>query len=100
MYAAQSGFKGIVIKLIPLLQGQQDKEGMTAFLYACECQQYECAMLLIDEANMADKEGRNGLMAAAKRGYISIVKKIQPQLTGKQDKEGNTAFYYACWSKH
>ena len=83
---------------------QQDEEGNTAFIFAAE-QGFEdiLAFLLEEKADpiLSDFKKRTPLMIAAYRGKINIINRlleidVVKESINDQDKDGNTAFFFAA----
>ena len=69
---------------------------MCAFSLACKNNHPDCAVYLIEEAELADEKGDNGLMWVVKYGYNDIVQIIAPKLMNKTNNKKKSAFIIAC----
>ena len=107
MLASFNGLKRVVEAILskPELKEKvirkQDKYGDTSFMIACRNGHEEIALLLLDEVDIANNEGRNGFMYACSKGLIKVVEAIlsKPELREKilkkQDNRGETTFMIA-----
>ena len=81
------------VEVVKLLSTQEMRiqtwqKKRTAFSIACEMKSEEIALLLVEEADIVDENGWNGLMWAAKNGLHKVVEILVPTLKGKQNKSG------------
>ena len=78
-----------------------DKNGDTAFLFACWKAEFETVKLLVElgaDINKTDQCGRNGLMIAARFRRNNIIKYLNDknnQLINAEDENGETALTIA-----